>query len=60
MGHKVAGLLTAEDDHSEGRIVLDALDEGAKLVDGVGVDQVDWTVVEGHPPVGGDTSLTWN
>ena len=52
MGHEVARLVEAEDDHGEIRIVIDPPDESTELVDGIRVQQVDRPVVEGHPPVG--------
>jgi hypothetical protein len=52
VGHEVTRLVTAEDDHSEVGVVLDASDEDAELVDGVRVQQVDRAVIEGHSPIG--------
>jgi len=52
VGHEVTRLVTAEDDHSEVGVVLDAPDEDAELVDGVRVQQVDPAVIERHPPIG--------
>ena len=39
MGHEVAGLLAAEHHDREVRVLLDAFNERAKLLDGVGVEQ---------------------
>jgi hypothetical protein len=55
VGHEVARLVAAEDDHGEVRIVLDPPDERTESVDGIRVEQVDRPVVEGSREQEGET-----
>jgi len=52
MGYEIARLIAAEHDDREVGIGLHAPNEGAELVERVGIEQIDWAVIEGHPPVG--------